>query len=341
MGLFNFNGNITSNAFADFMLGEVYQFDQGGGEFKTLYGTRWGFFGQDNWRVNSNLTLNLGLRWDPMFPFHDDLGRTQCFVPGATSTRFPKAPPGYLNDGDPGCPTGGFNSYTGQVAPRFGFAWRAPQGGFVVRGGFGLFWNPQFTVLYNGFVNAAPFSPQITRFGVTMADPYGPAANPFPASFAPFEPSRDAEFFTPLGTFGAFASDFRPSYMETYNLTVERELARNLVARVSYIGNLGRHLSYTDDLNYARYAAGATTANIQQRRPYQNFGSVLMTLADSTSSYHGLQMSVERRVANNFSFEVNYTFSKSIDEVSTDTTPQNVSQVVPLNRRLNRGLSGL
>jgi hypothetical protein len=152
-------------------------------------------------------------------------------------------------------------------------------------------------------------------------------------------PAADAEFFTPLGTFGAFASNFRPSYMETYNITVERELARNLVARVSYIGNLGRHLSYTDDLNYARYAPGASTANIQQRRPYQNFGSILTTFADSTSSYHGLQLSVERRVANNFSFEVNYTFSKSIDEVSSDTTPQNASQTIPMNRTLNRGLS--
>ncbi|MCL4855304.1 MAG: hypothetical protein KJZ78_28410, partial [Bryobacteraceae bacterium] len=72
-------------------------------------------------------------------------------MPGASSVRFPNAPPGYLNDGDPGCPTGGFDSYWQQIAPRFGFAWRAT-GKTVVRGGFGLFWNPQFTVLYNGFV---------------------------------------------------------------------------------------------------------------------------------------------------------------------------------------------
>jgi hypothetical protein len=339
MGLFNFNGNITGVPMADFMLGDVYQFDQGGGEYKQLFGTRWGFFAQDSWRVVPNLTLTLGLRWDPMFPFHDDIGRTQCFTPGARSTRFPNAPTGYLSDGDPGCPKGGFNSYWQQIAPRFGFAWRAPGGKSVVRGGFGLFWNPQFTVLYNGFVNAAPFSPQVTRFGVRIEDPYGPAANPFPASFAPFVPPPDAEFFTPLGTFGAFASDFRPSYMETFNLTFEHEVAENLVARLSYIGNLGRHLSYTDNLNYARYAPGASTGNIQQRRPYQDFGNILTTYADSTSSYHGLQVSVERRVANSFSFEVNYTFSKSIDEVSTDTTPQNASQTVPMNRTLNRGVS--
>ena len=339
MGLFNFNGNITGNAFADFMLGEVYQFDQGGGEYKELFGTRWGFFAQDVWRARAGLTLTLGLRWDPMVPFHDDLGRTQCFVPGASSKRFPKAPAGYLNAGDPGCPEGGFNSYWQQIAPRFGFAWRLPGGKSVVRGGFGLFWNPQFTVLYNGFVNAAPFSPQVTRFGVRFDEPYAGAANPFPAGFAPFRPPADSEFFTPLGTFGSFAGNFKPSYMETFNLTVEREVVRNLAARASYIGNLGRRLSYTDDLNYARYAPGATTGNIQQRRPYRDFGSILMTYSESTSSYHGLQLSVERRVTKGFSFEVNYTFSKSIDEVSTDTTPQNPSQTIPMNRTANRGVS--
>jgi Carboxypeptidase regulatory-like domain/TonB dependent receptor len=338
-GIFNFNGNITGNALADFMLGEAYQFDQGGGEYKELYGTRWGLFIQDAWRVSPNLTLTPGLRWDPMFPFHDELGRTQCFVPGAKSERFPNGPSGYLHAGDPGCPMGGFNSYWKQIAPRFGFAWRTPGGRTVVRGGFGLFWNPQFTSLYNGFVNSAPFSPQVTRFGVDFDDPYANAGNPFPASFAPFVPSRDAQFITPLGRFGSFARDFRPSYQETFNLTVEREVARDLVARISYIGNLGRHLSYTDELNYARYAPGATTDNIQERRQYRDFSQIQTTNSDSNASYHGLQASVERRVANNLSFEVNYTFSKSIDEASADTTPQNVSQVIPLNLRLNRGAS--
>ena len=339
MGLFNFNGNITGNAFSDFMIGEVYQFDQGGGEYKELYGTRYGFFGQDTWRATRNLTLTLGLRWDPMVPFHDVLGRTQCFVPGAASTRFPKAPAGYLNAGDPGCPEGGFNRDLWQIAPRLGFAWRTPDGKSVVRGGFGLFWNPQFTVLYNGFVNAAPFSPQVTRNGVRFEDPYAGAGNPFPSSFAPFNPPQDSVFYTPLGSFGSFANNFRPSYMETFNLTLEREVMRNMVARMSYIGNLGRRLSYTDDINYARYAAGATTGNIQQRRPYKDFASILITYADSSSSYNGLQFSLERRVSNSFSFEANYTFSKSIDETSADQTPQNASQTIPMNLAANRGVS--
>jgi|YNPMSStandDraft_1061717.scaffolds.fasta_scaffold09023_3 hypothetical protein len=339
MGLFNFTGAISGNAMADFMLGEVYQFDQGGGEYKDLYGTRWGFFVQDNWRYTPNLTLNLGLRWEPMFPYRDTLGRVQCFVPGVRSERFPNAPLGYLNAGDPGCPEGGFDSYLWQLAPRFGFAWRPGGGRNVIRGGVGLFWNPQFTVLYNGFVNAAPFSPQITRYNVRFEDPYAGTENPFPAGFAPFLPPKDSRFVTPLGSFGSFAGDFRPSYQQMANLTLEREILANLVVRASYVGNFGRHLSISNDVNHARYAPGASTANIQQRRPFRDFTRVFVTSAESNSSYHGFQLSVERRVSENFSFELNYTVSKSIDECSADQTPQNPSQNVPLNRALNRGLS--
>ena len=106
-------------------------------------------------------------------------------MPGASSTRFPNTPKGYLNAGDPQCAKGGFDGYLGQVAPRFGFAWRLPDTKTVVRGGAGLFWNPQFTTLYNGFVNAAPFSPQVTRFGVRFEDPYEPPATHFPQASRP------------------------------------------------------------------------------------------------------------------------------------------------------------
>lgn len=338
MGNFEFNGSISGNPMADFMLGEVWRFWQGGGEFKNLHGNRFGLFVQDTWRVSPNLTITPGLRWDPMFPYTDSLGRVQCFRPGLNSTRFPNAPEGYLNAGDPGCPEGGFDTFWKSVSPRLGFAYRPGGGKTVVRGGLGYFWNPQFTVLYNGFVNAAPFSPQMTLFGVKFENPYATTPNPFPASFAPFDPPQDSTFVLPLGQLGSFAQDFRPSYMQSYNLTVERSIAQNMVLRASYVGNMGRFLSYNSDVNFARYAAGATTGNIQARRPYSNYGPVLVAEAGSTSSYHALQISLERRMARSFSFEANYTWSAAIDEFSEDTTPgQSASIPNPLDRRGNRG----
>jgi hypothetical protein len=128
--------------------------------------------------------------------------------------------------------------------------------------------------------------------------------------------------------------------MESFNFTLEREAWAGLLLRASYVGNLGRRLSYNYDPNYARYAPGATTGNIQQRRPYQNFGSILVADSGSNSSYHALQLSVERRLSRGFSFELNYTWSKAIDEFSEDTVPgQSVSIPIPLDRRAGRAVA--
>ncbi len=340
MGIFTFNGSASDYAMADFMLGDAFRFEQGGGEYKDLTGHRVGFFLQDRWRTTSNLTLNFGIRWDPILPFTDSIGRIQCIRPGEQSTKFPNAPGGYLSAGDPGCPVGGFNSHYKTLAPRFGFAWRPGGSQTVIRGGLGVFFNPLQTVLYNGFVNGPPFSPQVTVNGARFEDPYADRPNPFPASFAPFTPPQDAEFFPPLGRVGTFDPNFRNAYQEIWNLTVEREVLQNLLTRMSYIGNMGRRVPYSVDTNLAVYTPGeSTVGNTQQRRPLTQFGQNLTARSQGTSSYHGLQFEVERRLTN-LSLQSNYTWSKSIDEQSSDPTPgQSGSLAVPFNRRLNRGLS--
>lgn len=338
-GMFTFNGSLSGNAMADFMLGDVYQFWQGGGEYKEFRQNRPGFFVQDNFRATSKLTLNLGLRWDPLFPPHDTLGRVECFVPGMQSTRFPNAPAGYLLAGDPGCPSGGMNTYLPELAPRFGFAYRfTPR--TVIRGGGGLFWNPLSAIQYNTFVDSAPFSPQVTLYGVDFQTPYANAMNPFPQSFAPFVPPSTATFDLPLGQFGVFSSGWRPSYQESFNLTVEQQVSANTAVRASYIANLGRHLSYVVDTNYARYISGVSTVgNIQQRRPFQDFGEILNSGYDATASYNALQLSIQRRMASNLSFQASYTWSKSIDVGSAEAEPGQGTPLIPISLRANRGLS--
>src|SRR5690606_32283843 len=187
-------------------------------------------------------------------------------------------------------------------------------------------------------VNGAPFSPQEERYGVKLDDPYAGTVNPFPEFYAPFEPPRDVAFFPPIGVVGSFAEDFVPAYMWGYNLTIERELFADTVLRTSYVGNLGRQLAYPTNINYARYAPGATVANIQERRPLQQFVQVYEVTADSTSSYHGLNISIDRR-SPTLSIKADYTWSKMIDEFSGDPAPGAESVADPTSRRNNRGLS--
>ncbi len=287
--------------------------------------------------MTSSLTLNLGLRWDPMFPPQDDLGRVECFVPGNQSTRFPNAPRAICWRATPDAlqadsiATWGFGA---AIRFRVSLGQRT-----VIRGGFGLFWNPLWTEQYNTYVDSAPFSDQVTIYGVNFSNPYAGAANPFPQSYAPFAPPRDVAFPVPLGQFGVFSQGWRPSYQQSFNFTVEREVMRNTAVRGSYIGNQGRHLSYVMDVNYAHYIPGATVANTQQSRPFANFGEVLNSPSDATSSYNSLQLAVERRVAQSLSFEASYTWSKSIDIGSMDAEPGQGTPIIPTSLSANRGLS--
>jgi len=338
-GEFYFTGDYTGTSMADFMLGYAYEFDQGGGEYKNNIGTRYGLFVQDDVRVSPDLTLNVGLRWDPMFPFHDGLGRMQCLRAGQQSTRFQNAPLGYLSGGDPGCPVAGFNSYTRAISPRLGFAWRPWGAKTVIRAAGGLFWNPQFSNVYNNFVNAAPFSPQVTLYAVKLENPYARYTNPFPP-FAPFNPSADAPFYLPLGTFGSFASNYRPSYMETLNFTLERQFGSSVVGRASYVANLGRHLSYADEINYGRHWPGnSSDDNLQDRRPYHDFNGINMAFSDLTSSYNSLQLSAERRMNSNVSLEISYVWSKAIGYYNNDADPGSDVIPIPGNLKANRSLA--
>ena len=164
------------------------------GEFKDLKGTRWGFFAQDNWRVNQRLTLNLGVRWDPYFPYYDREGRVVCFQPGAKSQRYPNAPAGVLYGGDnhdPGCPVGGSDANVWNIAPRIGFAYRLTEDGKTsLRGGFGHFYTPIQASAFNPFTNIAPFAPGFSFDGVSFEDPFGSAGvpNPFPEQYGPRVP---------------------------------------------------------------------------------------------------------------------------------------------------------
>src|SRR5205085_5868508 len=134
------------------------------------------------------LRLEIGLRWDPYFPFTETRGRVVCYLPGTTtrSTRFPNAPLGMQFGGDPDCPKGGSLTNALNFGPRLGFAYDLGHH-TVLRGGSGIYYAPLPNNNSNGMVDTAPFSPQFSYTGVVdFANPYASIniPNPFPAQYA-------------------------------------------------------------------------------------------------------------------------------------------------------------
>jgi Carboxypeptidase regulatory-like domain/TonB dependent receptor-like, beta-barrel len=345
-GQFTFGNQLSGNNLSDFMLGSASAFLQGGGEFKRLVGTLWSLYVQDNWRINQQLTLNIGLRWDPYFPYTEQDGRVVCFSPGQKSQRFPNAPAGLLYGGsnaDPGCPaqTGSLPNRA-NFAPRVGFAYRiGATGKTVIRGGAGLYFTPPGNHDSNGLVDTAPFGPRFNPTGIlSFQDPFASAgiSNPFPQQYGPTLPGSNAQFTLPVAVYGTIQHDWHMPELATWNLTVERQLARDLVVRAAYAGNKGTYIASGvqgfREQNPAVYIPGqSTSANTQQRRLYPQLGPVGLFSSDNNSHYHSLQLNLEKRFARGFTVLANYTWAKLIDNIGPSGTTN------PFNRRMDYGIS--
>lgn len=340
--LLTFTGSATGNGLADLLLGRVNTFTQTAGKVKFTRGNGLNSFFQDNWRVHPRLTLNLGLRWEPFLPYSDPVAQqVGGYIPGYHSQRFPNAPTGLVFAGDPGFPSSGLSKGLNNFAPRLGFAWTAIAGkhSTTVRGGWGRFYILPFARLYNNFVQNAPFSPSVSLFGVSLADPFGSSGtqNPFPP-FAPVRPTASAQFSLPI-TYQFFDPNWHIGHTNSWNFTIEHQLASSLVARFAYVGTAGRDLQYFRELDPAVYGTGATTANTNARRPLApSYASMIEMTNNGYSNYHALQVTLEKRFSHQLMFVTHYTFSKSLDNESVEAQ-FTTSSPNPYSTTSNYGLS--
>jgi outer membrane receptor protein involved in Fe transport len=340
-GYFTFDGSapFTTDALADFLLGKFYNLTQGIGEYKNTRFNIFSAFVQDSYRVTPRLTLDLGLRWDPFFPYTDVHGKLAAYFPGQQSTRYINAPPGILYAGDPGVPPGVYPRRWADLGPRVGFAWDVfGNGKTALRGGYGIYYDRPNTISTNSQADQAPFGTIVNVSGNAMnslSDPYVGRTNPFPASITP---PKDVAFVLPDVAYMA-TEGLRNAQLQSWNLTLERQLPGNAVVRVAYAGSKGTHLASLREGNAAVYAPGATSATTDQRRPlYPNFGQITLVEPGDNSSYQSLQLTLERRFMNRFTILADYTWGKSIDTSSFNKqTGQTVTD--PYNRSFDRGLS--
>jgi hypothetical protein len=355
--ILSFNGQYTGSGLADWLLGYLNSYEQGAGEIAVVSGWQPGFYGQDQFRLKSNLTITAGLRWDPNIAPGVAGGRGAAFVPGQQSTLFPNAPLGLVFPGDKGIGQGLMPSTYNYWEPRLGVAW---QPGFLrntsIRAAFGMFTAPLMFSMYNHTADISPFSPTFTLLGtsnvpLSLTDPWSMNAgtnftSPFPP-FAPFKPASNAAFATPFNVPAVFAQNFHLGVTQSWNVSVEHQFSQNLVVRAAYVGSESYHQSDVIDQNpgiCGAVVAGACSngGGNASRITFPNFFQVLEENSNGTASYNGLQVGVEQHLTHGLQFQSNFTWSKTLDTISSG----NVSFGPPLlpnpfDLRYNRGISAL
>lgn len=331
MGSFSFTGSQTGVAAADFFLGKAETVgvgtpvDQDDAQNNTYY------YVQDDWRVRPRLTLNLGLRYELPLPWvnvHDLWG---TLIPGRQSQLIKTAPVGMVFVGDPGVPRGIIQTDKNNFAPRIGFAWDLfGNGRTSLRGGYGIFYEAiNADVIQN---TGPPF-----RYNYTFQVPYS-LTDPLRGQIAiPLGPNLTNPTFPGLQTLFYPDAGLRTPYFQHFNLNVQRQVLKDTVVEVGYIGKLGRKLLLGINDNWAPYQPGATLGNLDQRRILQGYGSNTRSASAATAAYHGLQAQVNKRYSRNFTVQGTYTFSRSLDIVSNMAIGAQAPQ--PFNLASERGLA--
>jgi hypothetical protein len=351
---FNTSAARTSrNALADVLLGNFQTYTEG--QVDTWMWARFSqfeFYGQDSWRVSRKLSLELGLRYNIIGPIYSALGNFTTFLPSRFDpTKAPQvlASNGALvpNTGDPyngivilgssfpsaangripaasdsslsrlfaGVPRGGKPTNYHDFGPRFGFAYDPfGNGKTSVRGGFGIFYDLMQTNYIINSQGNPPFVASASVYDGTIDNPGAAATQKFPPDLSVISISH------------------KDPRVMSFNLGVQRELPGAIIADVSYVGTLGRDLSWrTININQLRQGtrlnAPASNTNINALRPYQGYGNINVNENGESSNYNSMQVSINRRRERGLSYGVSYTLSRSLD--TSSGTPQDAYNAGP------------
>jgi hypothetical protein len=322
-------------------------------EFRSWEGSA---FVQDDYRIKKFLTLNLGLRYEHLGQFGDNLGRNSSFDFNRADSNPPSK--GSLNgyivaSNFPGSlppevaransTFGTYGDGQDKIAPRAGFAWQLfPKSGRpTLRGAYGVFYSRPSGQVFTQSVIAAPFS--LSRISVGLSNAAAtfqqPFAQPFPtpASFPLFSP------YSPTTNLGlnALSPDFRPATVQQFSLSAQAELLQGWLLEIGYVGSKGDHLQRFRSLNQALGASpnqsvngqtSNTLANIDLRVPVPGIRPDALREMESEGSswYNGLEISLTKRLSHGIQFLASYTFSKTLDTDGSELNGTSAGNTLPL-----------
>ena len=343
----SFYGSFTGFGLADFLMGDLGGFTQGAGEIAKVTGWQLGIFGQDQYRLRPNLTLTAGLRWDPNLPPSVAGGRGAAFIPGEQSSMYPNAPTGLVFPGDHGVDDSLMPTSYEYFEPRLGVAFQPRSLPHTsVRAGFGLFTAPLSYSQYNHTADISPFSPTFTFYAgstpLSFQNPWSGftgtgGVSPFPpfASIS-VKPPSNAAFTTPISVPAIFSNDFKLGTTASWNLSIEQAIGSDMALHLAYVGSESYHQTTVLDQNPGIFANGGA------RTTYTNFSDILTDYSNANSSYHSLQVGLEKRLSHNIQFMSNFTWAKTIDLSASGNISYGTPQLGdPFDLSWNRGISYL
>jgi hypothetical protein len=279
--------------YPSYFLGLADNYQQGSAQRENVRSTGVYLFAQDSWKINPSLTLNYGLRWELDTPLTDVLHHVQTYRPGQNTTTYPcyltaaeqtnfgtsdcgdagVLPTGLVVPGDQGVPAGLTQTYYKAWAPRIGLAYSpnftsgpmakifGANGKTSIRTGWGLFYNPMEQLVLEQFGAEPPFggstflastflnTPFVGQNGGINPNPFTGILNPSPGT------PTDWASFRPMLLFGDFQPHMRTQYTAQYNFTIQRELARDIVLQLGYVGSQGHRLLASHDINASNPAS--------------------------------------------------------------------------------------
>jgi hypothetical protein len=318
------DGTQTGLPLADFLVGRmgINGLVQAAPNTLDMAQTYLGMYAADTWRLNTRMTLNYGLRWEPFFPqqlvngavYQFDIGR---FNQNIKSTVFPNGPAGLYFPEDPDFPSqAGMLTQWKNLAPRVGLAWDPTGDGRTsVRVAYSKafeFVNAQFHL--NTSV-APPWGSEVRLNSPPggLDDPFRGSGqtNPFPVTFDQNAP------FSLNGPFLSLSNDMDSTTVHLWNATIERQIGPDWLVSAGYVGSRTNNIWESEPLNNAIFLPGATTGNTNARRPLtladptngRYYGPLDLYVTDGTQRYHGMILSASRRSVRGIGMTANYTLS--------------------------------
>ena len=315
-GRFTFDRNYTSRAgaantgysFASFMLGYPNRIQRDVVDtYPEVTNTFLGLFAQDDLRVNSKLSLQLGLRWDLMTPpVQADYRQSNFSVTD-----------GLIHLASPDNPTASVDTHYDYFAPRLGLAYSPDNGKTAIRAAYGIsYFADNFGA--NGGTNERNY-PFFQQYDVTY--PTFTPTQSLNAGLPTFSPVPLAPALTPPAGFAVFyiPQHFHADTATMWNVGVQRELGWATMIDVSYVGTRGTHLFRSYNINVPDPGPGA----VNPRRPYFNVAPTITTInmrdGDGSSWYDALQVKVDKRLYHGLQMLVSYTYSRTEDNVTPAT----------------------